>query len=111
MPKLPGMPTIPGLSDVVHLLQQQTAALAALPETLKTLNKNVKSLASGVNQLIEAMAQMPADLASMRADVAHMSANTDRLIKLVDDAQSRLGELPGAALLARRRAKGGTTAP
>jgi len=39
-----GMPRIPGLSDLVSLLQTQTEALAQLPRTLSDLNGTVREL-------------------------------------------------------------------
>src|SRR4051794_1713543 len=39
-----GMPKMPGLSDLMGLLQQQTEALAALPRTMVDLNRSIISL-------------------------------------------------------------------
>jgi ABC-type transporter Mla subunit MlaD len=39
-----GMPRIPGLSDLLSLLQTQTEALAQLPRTLSDLNGTVREL-------------------------------------------------------------------
>lgn len=38
------MPRIPGLNDLLSLLQQQTEALAQLPRTLSDLNNTVRQL-------------------------------------------------------------------
>ncbi len=68
MPKIPGLPAMPGLSDVLHLLEAQTQALVALPDTIKSLNRSVKSLATTIAsaqttaQRIEAMAVRVEDL-------------------------------------------------
>ena len=39
-----GMPRIPGLSELLALLQTQTEALAQLPRTLSDLNGTVREL-------------------------------------------------------------------
>jgi ABC-type transporter Mla subunit MlaD len=39
-----GMPGIPGLGDVLSLLQKQTEALAQLPRTLTDLNQTIREL-------------------------------------------------------------------
>ena len=45
MAKIPGLPGVPGLSELVGVLQAQTDALRALPDTLKALNTSVRTLA------------------------------------------------------------------
>ena len=39
-----GMPSIPGLGDMLTLLQKQTEALAQLPRTLTDLNQTIREL-------------------------------------------------------------------
>jgi ABC-type transporter Mla subunit MlaD len=52
-----GMPRIPGLSELLSLLQTQTEALAQLPRTLSDLNGTVR-------ELTEATAKAHATIAS-----------------------------------------------
>jgi ABC-type transporter Mla subunit MlaD len=48
-----GMPGIPGLSDVLSLLQKQTEALAQLPRTLTDLNGTIRALTEATTQARE----------------------------------------------------------
>ena len=50
------MPRLPGLSDVIAVLQAQTEALAALPGTLVALNRSMRSLAGTIEQSGETFA-------------------------------------------------------
>jgi ABC-type transporter Mla subunit MlaD len=48
-----GMPRIPGLSDLLSLLQTQTEALAQLPRTLSDLSGTVRQLTQATTQARE----------------------------------------------------------
>jgi ABC-type transporter Mla subunit MlaD len=50
------MPRLPGVSDVVAVLQQQTEALAALPSTLVALQRAVRGLSRSIEQSRETIA-------------------------------------------------------
>ena len=49
------MARLPGIGDLLGVLQAQTEALAALPQTLATLNRSVRGLAESVTQAREAV--------------------------------------------------------
>jgi methyl-accepting chemotaxis protein len=44
------VPRIPGISDVMTLLQQQTEILASLPATMVSLNKSIRGLSKSMDQ-------------------------------------------------------------
>src|SRR5947209_15760828 len=50
-----GMPRIPGLSDLLSLLQTQTDALAELPRTLSDLNGTVRELTQATTMARDAV--------------------------------------------------------
>lgn len=54
--RIPGLPRIPGLSDLVDVLQKQTEALAQLPRTLADLNSAVRELITATRVATEAIA-------------------------------------------------------
>ncbi len=51
-----GLPRIPGLSELVDVLQKQTEALAQLPRTLTDLNAAVRELIAATRVATEAIA-------------------------------------------------------
>ena len=51
-----GMPRIPGLSELVDVMQRQTEALAQLPRTLTDLNGAVRELVAATRVATEAIA-------------------------------------------------------
>ena len=51
-----GLPRIPGLSELIDLLQKQTEALAQLPRTLTELNGAVRELVAATRVATEAIA-------------------------------------------------------
>jgi ABC-type transporter Mla subunit MlaD len=60
------MPRLPGLGDIIELLQQQTAALIALPETLRKLDITIGSFMKSVKQGQDTIARI--DRLTKRAD-------------------------------------------
>ncbi len=51
-----GLPRIPGLSELVDVMQRQTEALAQLPRTLTDLNGAVRELVAATREATEAIA-------------------------------------------------------
>ena len=81
------MPRMPGLSDLIGLLQQQTEALASLPRTMYDLNKSILSLIDVV--------------ASARDTLAASQRVSSRLEKIVDEMEEPVLALkPGLERLA-----------
>jgi ABC-type transporter Mla subunit MlaD len=66
------MPRVPGLSDLLGLLQQQSEALAALPRTMLDLNRSVQSL-------IDVVASARDTLASSQRVSAHLERIVDEM--------------------------------
>jgi ABC-type transporter Mla subunit MlaD len=84
---MPSMPRIPGLYDLVSLLQQQTEALAALPRTMLDLNRSILGLIEVV--------------ASARDTLASSQRVSARLERIVDEMEEPILALkPGLARLA-----------
>jgi ABC-type transporter Mla subunit MlaD len=84
---MPSMPRIPGLYDLVGLLQQQTEALAALPRTMLDLNRSILGLIEVV--------------ASARDTLASSQRVSARLERIVDEMEEPILALkPGLARLA-----------
>lgn len=70
------MPRVPGLTELMALLQAQTDALAALPRTLVDLNRSILSLVEVLN--------------SARATVNSTQRLTQRLDRIVDELEEPL---------------------
>jgi ABC-type transporter Mla subunit MlaD len=78
------MPRIPGLSDLLSLLQTQTEALAQLPRTLSDLNGTVRELTSVVTMA--------------RDTIASAQRTAERLEELVEELEEPVRALrPGLA--------------
>ncbi len=54
--RIPGMPRIPGLSELVDVLQKQTEAMAQLPRTMADLNGAVRELVAATRVATETIA-------------------------------------------------------
>src|SRR3954469_25830073 len=84
---MPSMPRMPGLSDLISLLQQQTEALASLPRTMYDLNKSVLSLIDVV--------------ASARDTMTASQRVSSRIERIVDELEETVLALkPGLQRLA-----------
>src|SRR4051812_39571394 len=84
---MPGMPKMPGVTDLVNLLQQQTEALASLPRTMLDLNRSILSLIDVV--------------ASARDTIASSQRVSQRLEHIVDEMEEPVLALrPGLQRLA-----------
>src|ERR1700712_3567717 len=84
---MPAMPRMPGLSDLMGLLQQQTEALAALPRTMLDLNRSILSLIDVV--------------ASARDTLASSQRVSSRIERIVDEMEEPVLALkPGLERLA-----------
>lgn len=81
------MPRLPGLSDVIGLLQQQSEALAALPSTMVSLQRAVRSLSRSIEQSRETIAA-----------VHRLAVRMDRLMDELEEPVRALA--PGMARLA-----------
>src|SRR3954453_17594689 len=68
------LPRVPGLSDLLALLQQQTDALASLPRTLLDLNRSILTLVDVVASARDTLA------ASQR-----VSARVERLVEEMEE--------------------------
>ena len=126
------MPKLPGVSDVVDLLQTQTQALLAVPDAVRavvTLAVDAQRVVRRVDSLLDDLEQPLRDLApgleklartlegdeidfivrgvgETQRQVAAIAATTGRIMSLIDDVGTRMASLPMAPLLAaRRRAK------
>ncbi len=77
-----GMPRIPGLSEILSLLQTQTEALAQLPRTLSDLNGTVRELTQATTMA--------------HATIASAQRIAERLEDLVDELEEPVRALkPG----------------
>ena len=79
---------LPGVSDLIRLLQQQTEALAALPSTLTSLNKSIRGLARTVEQARETA-----------VTVQRLASRADSLLSELEQPLRELA--PGLLRLAR----------
>jgi ABC-type transporter Mla subunit MlaD len=78
------MPRIPGLSELLSLLQTQTEALAQLPRSLSDLNATVRELTAVVSMA--------------RDTIASAQRTTERLEELVEELEEPVRALkPGLA--------------
>ena len=87
-----GMPRIPGLSELLSLLQTQTEALAQLPRTLSDLNGTVRELTEATTMARDtiASAQRIAERLENLVDeleepVRALKPGIERLGKVLDD--------------------------
>ena len=84
---MPGMPKMPGVTDLVNLLHQQTEALASLPRTMLDLNRSILSLIDVI--------------ASARDTIASSQRVSARLERIVDEMEEPVLALrPGLQRLA-----------
>jgi hypothetical protein len=117
------MPKIPGVPDVVGLIQQQTQALLAVPDAVRAvvelardaqrvvrrvddlldeLEGPLRDLVPGLRTLAVSLERVP----ETQAQVAAIAATTGRIMGLIDDVGTRMTSFPGADLFgSRRRAK------
>ena len=83
-----GMPRIPGLSELLSLLQTQTEALSQLPRTLSDLNGTVKELTEATRMA--------------HATIASAQRIAERLEDLVDELEEPVRALrPGIERVGR----------
>ena len=83
-----GMPSIPGLGDLLSLLQKQTEALAQLPSTLIDLNRTIRELTEATTLA--------------RQTIESAQRITDRLEGLVEELQQPVRALkPGLERVSR----------
>ncbi|MDQ1711130.1 MAG: hypothetical protein QOE45_580 [Frankiaceae bacterium] len=123
------MPKLPGLSDVLELLQAQTQAFMGLPDTLRhvtalardahsvvrrldsllnDLEEPLRALAPGLQKIADTLegdvlATLLAEIDDTHRQVAAIATTTGRIVGVIDDVGTRLGSFPGAPLLAGRR--------
>src|SRR3954452_16828936 len=89
---MPSMPRMPGLSDLISLLQQQTEALASLPRTMYDLNKSILSLIDVVASARDTLAssqrvssRIERIVDEMEAPVLALKPGLERLAVILDD--------------------------
>lgn len=87
-----GMPRIPGLSDLLSLLQTQTEALAQLPRTLSDLNGTVRELTQATTMARETIesAQRIAErleglVEELEEPVRALKPGLERIGRVLDD--------------------------
>ncbi|MCU1671032.1 MAG: uncharacterized protein JWP40_3959 [Blastococcus sp.] len=87
-----GIPRIPGLSELLSLLQTQTEALAALPRTLSDLNGTVRELTEATTMARDtiASAQRTAErledlVEELEEPVRALRPGLERVGKVLDD--------------------------
>jgi ABC-type transporter Mla subunit MlaD len=87
-----GIPRIPGLSELLSLLQAQTEALAALPRTLSDLNGTVRELTEATTMARDtiASAQRTAErledlVEELEVPVRALRPGLERVGKVLDD--------------------------
>ena len=90
--QLPGMPRVPGVSDLVSQLQTQTEALAQLPLTVAALNTAVQSLieAVAITRETAASAQRVSErleevIEELDKPVRALRPGLERVAKVLDD--------------------------
>ena len=93
------MARLPGIGDLIGVVQAQTEALAALPHTLSTLNRSVRGLADAVTQARDAVAAVQrlavradALFAELEEPVRELAPGLRRLAAVLDDPV--IDELP-----------------
>ena len=87
-----GMPSIPGLGDVLTLLQEQTEALTQLPRTLTDLNQTIRELTAATalaRETIES-AQRTAErletvMEELQQPVRDLKPGLERVGRVIDD--------------------------
>ncbi|MGZ4618083.1 MAG: hypothetical protein ACXV3F_05040 [Frankiaceae bacterium] len=90
--QLPGIPRVPGVSDLVSQLQAQTEALAQLPLTVAALNSAVQSLidAVAITRETAASAQRVSErleevIEELEEPVRALRPGLERVAKVLDD--------------------------
>ncbi len=90
--RIPGMPRIPGLSELVDVLQKQTEAMAQLPRTMADLNGAVRELVAATRVATEtiASAQRTAErledlVEELEEPVRALRPGLERVGKVLDD--------------------------
>jgi hypothetical protein len=87
-----GMPSIPGLGDVLSLLQKQTEALAQMPRTLTDLNQTIRDLTEATTlarETIEAAQRITERLEGLveelQQPVRALKPGLERVGRVLDD--------------------------
>ncbi|HWL35956.1 MAG TPA: hypothetical protein VNQ77_07160 [Frankiaceae bacterium] len=123
------MPKLPGLSDVVDLLNTQTQALLAVPDAVRAvvelaidaqrvvrrldsllddLEQPLRELAPGLEKLARTLEgdeiqSIVVGVNDTQKQVAAIAATTGRIMSVIDDVGTRMSSFPGAPLLSGRR--------
>jgi hypothetical protein len=123
------MPKLPGVSDVVDLLQTQTQALLAVPDAVRAvvdlavdarrvvrrvdsllddLEQPLRDLAPGLEKLARTLEgdevqQIVTGVNDTQRQVAAIAATTGRIMSIIDDVGTRMSAFPMAPLLGGRR--------
>lgn len=123
------MPKLPGLSDVVDLLQTQTQALLSVPDAVRAvvelaidaqrvvrrldsllddLEQPLRELAPGIEKLARTLEgdeihSIVVGVNDTQKQVAAIAATTGRIMSIIDDVGTRMSSFPGAPLLGGRR--------
>ena len=114
------MPRLPGVPDVLGLLQAQTQALLSVPDAVRAvielardtqrvvrrvddlldeLEGPLRDLVPGLQKLAGALDHVP----ETQAQVAQIAQTTGRIMGIIDEVGTRMSSFPGAPLLAARR--------
>ena len=79
-----GMPRIPGLSELLSILQAQTEALSQLPRTLSDLNGTVRELTEATTMARDTIASAQR-IAERLEPVRALKPGIERVGKVLDD--------------------------
>lgn len=89
---MPTMPRMPGFSELLSLLQQQTEALASLPRTMLDLNRSILSLIDVVASARDTLAssqrvsvRVERIVAEMEEPILALKPGLERLAVILDD--------------------------
>ena len=114
------MPKLPGVPDVLSLLESQTRALLSVPDAVRAvidLTRDAQRVVRRVDDLLDELEGPLRDLApglaklatalelvpDTQAQVAQIAATTNRIMGLIDEVGTRMASLPMAPLLGGRR--------
>jgi ABC-type transporter Mla subunit MlaD len=89
---VPAMPRMPGFSELLGLLQQQTEALASLPRTMLDLNRSILSLIDVIASARDTLAssqrvsvRVERIVAEMEEPILALKPGLERLAVILDD--------------------------
>ena len=123
------MPKLPGVPDVIGVLEAQTRALLSIPDAVRAvvtlagdaqrvvrrldglldeLEQPLRELAPGLQKLARTLEgdeveQIVTGINETQRQVAAIAATTGRIVSVIDDVGTRMAGFPMAPLLSGRR--------